>query len=483
MGHLNINSLAGKLDQLKLLIRKNIDVLVITETKTNSSFPKAQFKIKGFSMPFRLDRNSFGGGVLIYVREDIPCKQLTKHKLPGDIEGIFIEINLRKGKWLLFGTYHPPQQQSKHFLKHVNFALDTYRQMYNKFILVGDFNLNEIDPAMSEFLYKNDSKNLVQEKTCFKNPDNLSYGCIDLFITNSTNSFQNTTTLATGLSDFHKMILTALKSTFPKLKPKEIIYRNFINFDLNNFKNNIRTNSQLVGNYDGFEKVLNNHAPLKKKFIRANHVPYMTKALRKAIMKRSQLESKYYRDSTVKNGNKYKKQKNFCSKLYKKERKKFYSNLDIKNVTENKLFWKTMKPFLSDKCSYISKISLVHEGNVLSDDLELAKTFNNFFENAVDDLEIKEYESDLNLDIISTDPIDSAIAKYQNHPSIIMINENVSFESRFKFKVVNENDIQCEILNLNSIKPCTFGNIPTKIFKDFSEEDALKLIHSYMSDR
>ena len=56
-----------------------------------------------FSAPFRLDRNKFGGGVLIYVREDIPCKQLTKHILPDNIEGIFVEINLRKTKWLLFG--------------------------------------------------------------------------------------------------------------------------------------------------------------------------------------------------------------------------------------------------------------------------------------------------------------------------------------------------------------------------------------------
>ena len=106
---------------------------------------------------------------------------------------------------------------------------------------------------------------------------------------------------------------------------------------------------------------------------------------------------------------------------------------------------------------------------VISDDLELAKTFNNLSENAVDDLETKQYESDLNLDIPSTNPIDSAIMKYQNHPSIIMISENVSFESRFKFKVVNENDIQYEILNLNSKKPGTFGNIPTKILKDCSE--------------
>ena len=76
--HLNINLIVGRFDHLKVLIGKNIDILVLTETKIDSSFPNAQFKIDGFSAPLKLDRNIFGGGVLIYVREDIPCKQLTK---------------------------------------------------------------------------------------------------------------------------------------------------------------------------------------------------------------------------------------------------------------------------------------------------------------------------------------------------------------------------------------------------------------------
>ena len=220
-----------------------------------------------------------------------------------------------------------------------------------------------------------------------------------------------------------------------------------------------------------FLKVLNKHAALKKKFIRINHVPYMTKNLRKAIMKRSQLENKYIRNSTVENMNKYKKNKNFYSKLYKKERKKFHSQLDIKNITENKLFWKTMKPFLSDKCTYASKISLVHNDNVISDDQELDDIFNEFFEQAVDNLGIREYQSDHNIDInsISDDPIDYAIAKYKNHPSIIIINENVSFESRFSFTTVNEENIQREILDLNYKKPGTFGNIPTKMLTSSSD--------------
>ena len=71
-------------------------------------------------------------------------------------------------------------------------------------------------------------------------------------------------------------------------------------------------------------------------------------------------------------------------------------------------------------------------------------------------MEIQEYQSDHNIDInsISDDLIDYAIAIHKSHPSIIVINENVSFESRFSFTAVNEDDIQREILNLISRKRC-----------------------------
>ena len=71
----------------------NIDVLVITETKLDDTFPTANFMIDGFSTPYRRDRNTNGGGILIYVRDDIPSKELNNHNFPDDIEGIFVELN------------------------------------------------------------------------------------------------------------------------------------------------------------------------------------------------------------------------------------------------------------------------------------------------------------------------------------------------------------------------------------------------------
>ena len=66
-----------------------------------------------------------------------------------------------------------------------------------------------------------------------------------------------------------------------------------------------------------FLMVLNKHAPLKKKTIRGNNVPYMTKTLRKAIMRRSKLQTKYFKNGTVENLKTFTKQKNYCSRLYK----------------------------------------------------------------------------------------------------------------------------------------------------------------------
>ena len=92
---------------------------MITETKLDDTFPLCQFYLEGVTMSYRLDRNRNGGGVIIYISEDIPIKILEKHKLPQDVEGMFVELNVRKSKWLLFGTYHlPPLKMTSTILNH-----------------------------------------------------------------------------------------------------------------------------------------------------------------------------------------------------------------------------------------------------------------------------------------------------------------------------------------------------------------------------
>ena len=90
-----------------------MDTLVLTETKLHDSFSNSQLSVDEFSEPFRIDRNRSGGVVMMYVRNDIPSKLLTKHFFPNDIKGLFVELNFRKSEWLLLGTYHPPSQSDQ----------------------------------------------------------------------------------------------------------------------------------------------------------------------------------------------------------------------------------------------------------------------------------------------------------------------------------------------------------------------------------
>ena len=69
VAHWNINSLRNKFDSLIEQITWNIDILIISETKLDTSFPTGQFLINGYSELFRIDQNSQGGGIMLYVRE------------------------------------------------------------------------------------------------------------------------------------------------------------------------------------------------------------------------------------------------------------------------------------------------------------------------------------------------------------------------------------------------------------------------------
>ena len=117
IGQLNINSIRNKFQALKAIMSGNLDILVITESKIDDSFPIVQFIMEGYSPPFRLDRNANGGGVLIYVRDDIACRELKKHPPKSNIEGIFLELNLKRSKWLVFGGYNPSKDNIADFVK------------------------------------------------------------------------------------------------------------------------------------------------------------------------------------------------------------------------------------------------------------------------------------------------------------------------------------------------------------------------------
>ena len=158
------------------------DILVITKTKLDDAYPISQFHLDCYSMPYRLDWNRNGGGIIIYVREDIRSKVLRKHIIPNDTEAIFVEIKFRKSKRLLCGTYHSPSQSDQQYFDNIDKALDVYCQ-YEKVVLVGDFKAQVGEKCFDDFLFQHELKNVDNKPTCYKNSDKP--GCIDFTLVNS----------------------------------------------------------------------------------------------------------------------------------------------------------------------------------------------------------------------------------------------------------------------------------------------------------
>ena len=139
---------------------------------------------------------------------------------------------------------------------------------------------------------------------------------------------------------------------------------------------------------------------LKQKYLRYNSTPFMNKTLRKAIISRSKLKRRYNLDRIIINFENYKEQRNICVNLLRKSKKQYFKNIDVKNVTDNKKFRKTMTPKFSNKCKTTIIIVLIENEKILQDNKVLANTFNNYFTDVTNCLGLK--KKTLDLRILST---------------------------------------------------------------------------------
>ena len=196
-GHLNVNSLRNKFDILSEQIKGLVNRVLWY------SFPEGQSLIKGFHSPFRFDRNRNGGGIILYVREDIPAKLLS-HDFPS-AESFFIEINLNKKKRLFNFSDNPHKSNIGEHLVIISRSLDALSTEYENIMLLGDFNARVDDEALQTFCTFYSLHSLIKQPTYLKNPENPS--CIDLILTNKPRSFQTKCVIETRLSDFHRMTI------------------------------------------------------------------------------------------------------------------------------------------------------------------------------------------------------------------------------------------------------------------------------------
>ena len=164
----------------------------------------------------------------------------------------------------------------------------------------------------------------------------------------------------------------------------------------------------------------------------------------------------------------YKKQRNYCVFLLRKSKTtNYYASLDEKKVPDNKLFWKVIKPSLSDKSCVKEQNNLVEKVKILKTDLEIAEVLNTFFGNLVKNLETNQYSNFDPMVSYVKDPNLVAILKYEDDPSILAIQSNCKNCIKFAFEVIDLASIK-KLITWKWIKHFRYArsDMPTKIIKE-----------------
>ena len=163
-----------------------------------------------------------------------------------------MELSIKSRKWLFTGLYKLPSQNGKYFLDNLSLALTKMSCEYENVMLIGDFNLTVEKKNLEVFMNAYDLECLIKKPTCFQS---TSPSCIDLILTNKKEFFKNSKVLEVGTSDYHSLIVTALRSQLVKGNAKTMLDRDYNSFDIKLFKEDLSMNlkSNITVNLSGLQ--------------------------------------------------------------------------------------------------------------------------------------------------------------------------------------------------------------------------------------
>ena len=469
--HLNINSLSSKFMEMnELLTKGKTDVLFLSETKLDSSYPSAQFNVDQFTI-HRLDRNAHGGGLICYIRDTLPHKNRADIAVnENGIETIAIQIKTTDKNMFFLHVYRPPNT-------HINHLVNALETMLNKCFLesevihvIGDLNVNfsKSPHHLSQLCDSYDLKQLIKNPTCFKSLENPTL--LDVILTSNPKSIKQTINIAIGISDFHNYISASTKIKCPTDEIKSVHYRSFKKFSEEKFIKDVESapfhvseifdnaNDQLWFHNSLLLDIVNANAPKKQKFIKHKQLPYMNDNLRKAINVKASLCRKFQRTKTQENWDKFRKQRNLVNKLKRSSLNQYFQKNCNNTTNKNKHFWDIVKPFMTNKVkTNHQNITLFHNDSLISKQTEVSNVLNEYYVNVTNDL----CESDE----VRQMSADEVIDHYKDHPSVKSIHEFAKYEQPFNFEPIQQSITLNKLKQIQSNKATGFDNISPKFLK------------------
>ena len=423
--HINCRSLNK---DTKLLIEAEsdkYDIITLSETCLKDDITDEQLSIEGFHKLIRKDRpNNVGyGGVATYVKSSHFCKHRPDLDI-DNLEAVWVETKIDKRSYVIGSFYRPPNATITYW-DLIEESLRKANSTNSTIVLLGDFNSDFNHPNRKIFDIMNtfSLQQLVSENT--RITENTAT-CLDLIFTQSLDFVKNVEVLPEICSDHSCPCLTidVGKRTEPN-SYKRIFYDysklnkdNFLNLlnqvnwneILDNPQNDINLCAETFS--QTFFDIANQCLPSRKVTIRSYDKPFVDEELKNSFETRYKLYKIAKRTDSTADWATYRKYRNSVTKLVRKKKDDYDSNLDKKVSNNenfgNKEFYKILKQFMNKKGINDSIPPLEYDGQIHNSSLEKANALNDYFikqstlENINDEVpNLTQYASQLDNIIIS----------------------------------------------------------------------------------
>ena len=395
---LNINSLQHKFSHISFILDQQlVDILVLNETKLNSTHCNSQFENVNYQM-IRRDRGSGGGGIMVYIKKSI---KTFNAQIDDDNEIITLTFTPKDKTHLgLIACYRPPHANNvAQFFSSLEQKVIDLETSTSETFIVGDLNFNLINKesnGLTDFMITNGFYNTIFKGTRL-NSLTQATTLLDVILCYYPQNLLSSEVIPCPVSD-HAAIFSVFDFKLKKNKPKNQPARCLSTIKISNIcaslfailslftfqSMNVNTQWSLIK--DIINSCINDHAPLKyvpKK--KRNNIPWVDKEYLKKCSKRDKIyyniinKCKNNTDSFKKEWMLYKKIRNDCSTLFHKKKSSYFSKFIESESVSSKKLWKKLSPHISPNNKPALNPSLILKKETSNPDLELSNTFCNFF--------------------------------------------------------------------------------------------------------
>lgn len=404
MAHLNVCSLRNKIHEIERLAQLyNFHILTVSETHLDPSIDNDEISIQGYNI-FRKDRNSFGGGVAVFVQSHIPVE--TKHDLIiDDIEALWVVVHLPHTKPILIGCCYRPPSANVNYLNKMCSVVDKASDGSRELYLFGDMNIDWFSTNCHLKCKLLSMAKICHLKQMVSHPTRISTNkhgttsstCIDLVFTNSPEQCSNAVSLEVGFSD-HNVVVLSRKTKLPRGGNMIVHKRSYKHFNKEAFVKEVEQvdwsvvcqemdpEKALSFFMNLFTEIANRHAPLKKFSVRSRGAPWIDQKLRDLMTSRDTAKKIANTSGLQSDRQVYCKLRNLVTKLNRQKKKVHYIQRisDVKN--DGKKLWSTLNEVMGRKSKTVISFIQSGDGAFITKPLDIANHFNIFFKSKVNNL-------------------------------------------------------------------------------------------------